>query len=126
METYSNIDEYIEAQEPDKRFALEKIRQIIRDTVPEAQEKISYSMPAFKFHWMLVGFAAAKNHYWFYPWDWSTIEKFKDELTGYKTSVWTIQFPIWETLPVELIKIIVEHRANENIIKESEKKKKRA
>lgn len=66
---------------------------------------------------MLVGFAAAKNHDGFYPWNGSTVEKFKDELKVYGTSPGAIRLPIEQPLRVALIKKIVKWRLKENLLK---------
>jgi uncharacterized protein YdhG (YjbR/CyaY superfamily) len=62
-----DIDAYIEMQPENVRGVLEKFRQTIRKAAPEAEEAISYQMPAFRFHGMLVYFAAWKTHIGFYP-----------------------------------------------------------
>ncbi len=68
MTKAKDIDEYLENLNEKDKAALEKLRQIIKSAAPEAIETISYGMPAFRFHGMLVGFAAWKAHYGFYPW----------------------------------------------------------
>jgi uncharacterized protein YdhG (YjbR/CyaY superfamily) len=110
-----DIDAYINLQPEDVRPALEKLRQTIKTAAPDAEEVISYRMPAFKYHGMLAGFAAAKNHYGFYPWNGRTVLEFKDELAGYETSKGAIRFPKDKPLPIALIKKIVKARMKENI-----------
>ena len=110
-----DIDTYIAQQPESMRVALEEIRQIIKSAVPTAEETISYAMPAFRYHGMLVGFAAAKNHYGFYPWTGRTVDQFKDDLAGFTTTKGAIHFPHDRPLPVALIKKIVKHRMKENI-----------
>ena len=100
---------------------LQKMREIIKSVAPDAEEVISYNMPAFKYHGMLVGFAAAKKHCGFYPWNGSTVKKFAEELKGYETSPGAIQFPYVKPLPVALIKKIVKSRIKENLDKEKNK-----
>lgn len=121
--TIKNIDSYILSQPASVQTGLQKLREIIKSVAPEAEETISYSMPAFKYHGMLVGFAAAKNHFGFYPWNGSTVEKFKAELTSFATSKGSIQLPMNKPLPVALIKKIVKDRMKENIAKEKAKMK---
>jgi len=70
-------------------------------------------MPGYKLDGMLVWFAAAKNHIGFYP-KANVLEVLKDELTGYKCSKGTVQFPLSAPLPVDLIKKIVQFRVEEN------------
>jgi uncharacterized protein YdhG (YjbR/CyaY superfamily) len=118
-----NIDEYISLQPEELVEGLEKLRQIIRSVAPDATEVISYHMPGFKYHGMLVGFAGWKKHYGFYPYNASTVNEFKEELKGYETSKGAIQFPVDKALPVALIKKIVKFRMKENIEKEKNKKK---
>jgi uncharacterized protein YdhG (YjbR/CyaY superfamily) len=77
-----DIDTYISMQPAESRPGLEKMRAIIRSAAPKAEEVISYGMPAFRYHGMLVGFADARNHYGFYPWTGRTVAQFKEELEG--------------------------------------------
>jgi uncharacterized protein YdhG (YjbR/CyaY superfamily) len=113
-----DIDAYLASQPKEVRIALEKLRQIIKSVVPEAEEMISYQMPAFKYHGMLVGFAGWKNHCGFYPWNSSTIKKFKNELKEFGTSKGAIRFTIEKPLPDALIKKMVASRIQENLSKE--------
>jgi uncharacterized protein YdhG (YjbR/CyaY superfamily) len=78
-----NIDEYIAQFPKDVQEILEKLRQTIRESAPDAEEAISYQMPTFKLKGNLVHFAAYKRHFGFYPAP-SAIEQFKDELSGYR------------------------------------------
>jgi uncharacterized protein YdhG (YjbR/CyaY superfamily) len=80
---------------------------------PRAEEVISYGMPGYKYHGMLVYFAAFKNHCSFFPGS-SRIIKMYDELKEYKTSKGSIQFTIDKPLPVSLVKKIVKARMREN------------
>jgi uncharacterized protein YdhG (YjbR/CyaY superfamily) len=89
---------------------------VIKAAAPEAEEKISYQMPAFAQNGILVYFAAHKNHIGFYPTS-SGIEKFKDELSAYENSKGAIRFPIDEPIPYELVKKIVAFRLQENLNK---------
>lgn len=112
-----DIDTYIAMQPENIQPALQKLRQTIIAAAPEAEEVISYGMPAFKWNGMLVGFAAAKNHFGFYPWNGSTVDQFKEELKAFETSKGAIRFPIDKLLPVALIKKIVKSRMKENLSK---------
>jgi len=120
---YESVDEYISVQEKEIQSVLNRIRNIIKKTVPSASETISYGMPAYKQHGILCYFAANKHHVGFYPTG-SPIEVFKDELISYKTSKGAIQFPYNEELPEDLIKKIIEYRVNEDELKYLNKKKK--
>jgi uncharacterized protein YdhG (YjbR/CyaY superfamily) len=119
------IDEYIAMQPESMHKRLEEVRQLIRNVAPEAEETISYNMPAFKFHGMLVGFAAWKQHCGFYPWNGHTVSEFAKQLEGFTTSSGAIQLPFNEKLPVALLKKIIKARIKENINKEKSTKKKK-
>jgi Uncharacterized conserved protein len=116
MNTFNNIDEYITASSPEVQQRLEQIRALIHSLAPNAQEVISYGMPAFKQKRVLVYFAAFKNHIGFYPTA-SGIEHFKAEFKNLKWSKGAIQFPINQPLPVDLISKIVEFRIKEDFLK---------
>lgn len=110
------IDEYISQFPPDVKAKLETLRSVIKESAPESNEKISYQMPTFVMNENLVHFAAYKNHIGFYPTP-SGIEKFKIELSAYKSSKGAVQFPIDDPLPLDLIKEIVKFRVAENIMR---------
>ena len=116
----SSIDEYISAFPKDIQGKLREMRAVIHETAPEAEEKISYQMPTFYLKGNLVHFAAFKNHIGFYPVP-TGIEKFKKELSAYKTSKGAVQFPLDQPLPVDLIRKIVKFRVAENVKKAEEK-----
>ena len=107
------IDEYIEKYPEEVQKKLRDIRKVIRESAPDAEEKISYGMPTFYLKGNLVHFAAYSGHIGFYPAP-SGIEAFKEELIGYKTSKGAIQFPLSQELPLELVRKIVEFRVGEN------------
>lgn len=117
----ATIDAYIALQPEAIRGRLEELRQLIRSEVPEAQETISYNMPAFKLQGMLVGFAAWKEHCGFYPWNGHTVADFAKELEGFTTSSGAIQLPYKDKLPVTLLKKIIRTRIKENVEKEKQK-----
>ena len=112
------IDDYISLQEKSKQAGLQKIRSIIKKVAPKATEGISYQMPVFKQNGNLVYFAAAKNHYGFYPTA-KPIEVFKAQLDakGYTYSKGAIQFPDDKPIPVKLIQEIVKFRIQDNEMK---------
>jgi uncharacterized protein YdhG (YjbR/CyaY superfamily) len=118
---FKSIDEYISSQPANLRPTLEKLRQTIRKAAPKAEEVISYQMPAFKYHGMLVYFAAFKNHFSFFPTS-SAITAFKEKLTSFELSKGTIKFPLDKPIPVKLVTEIVKFRAKENLEKISIKK----
>jgi uncharacterized protein YdhG (YjbR/CyaY superfamily) len=101
---------------------LRKLRNVIREAAPDAEEKISYQIPAFALHEDLVYFAAFKNHIGFYPTG-SGVAAFQEELSGYKTGRGSIQFPIDKPVPYELVRRIVKFRVAESLKKYEAKKK---
>ena len=113
-----DVDTYLALQPENVRIALEKMRQVIKATAPDAAEVISYGMPAYRYHGMLVYFAGFKNHYSLFPGNASMIAEMADELKGYKTSKGTIQFAPDKPMPVTLIKKIVKARMKENLNKQ--------
>jgi uncharacterized protein YdhG (YjbR/CyaY superfamily) len=110
---FKNVDEYIATFPENVQVILEEIRQVIKEAAPEAVEAISYQMPAFKQNGILVWFAAFKDHISLFP-KVSAIEAFKEKLSPYQTSKGTIQFPINQPIPFDLIKEIVRFRVKEN------------
>lgn len=120
----ANIDEYIQRFPANVQNILQKLRATIKKTAPAAEETISYQMPAFKYHGVLVYFAGHQNHIGFYPTS-SPMEVFKDRLTNYKTSKGAIQFPIDKAIPLTLVRDIVKFRIKENLEKENAKLKKK-
>jgi uncharacterized protein YdhG (YjbR/CyaY superfamily) len=112
--SFHSIDEYISGFPVEVQEILKTIRKLIRDIAPEAEEKISYQMPAFALNGILVYFAAFKNHIGFYPTS-SGIAAFEDELSDYKHAKGSLQFPLNKPIPYELIKRITEFRVAENI-----------
>lgn len=122
--TYGSIDEYISTFTPEIQAILQTLRQVIKESAPDAKEKISYQMPTFELHGNLVHFAAFKNHIGFYPTP-SGIEMFKEEVKPYHKSKGTLQFPIDQPLPYDLIRKIVKYRVASNLEKAASKSKKK-
>lgn len=122
--TFKNVDEYISGFPEETQKLLEQVRATIKKTVPEAEEIISYQMPAYKYHGVLVYFGGYKNHLGFYPTP-AGIENFKEELSKYKSSKGAVQFPLNEPMPLKLITKIVAFRAKENLMQEEMKIKKK-
>ena len=111
---FKSVNDYIATFPENVQCILESVRKAIREVAPEAEETISYQMPAFKLNGILVWYAAYKNHIGLYP-RVSVIEAFKDKLSRYKVSKGTIQFPLNETIPFDLIKEMVRFRVKENL-----------
>ncbi len=111
--SYTSIDEYIATFPAEVQKKLTQLRGLIREVVPDAREKISYQMPTFYLNGNLVYFAAFSKHIGFYPAP-SGMAEFSSELAKYKHGKGSVQFPLEEPLPIELIKRIVKYRVEEN------------
>lgn len=114
--TFKDIDHYIAFQTAEVQILLEQMRETIKKAAPKAEEVISYNMPAFKYHGMLVYFAAYKNHIGFYATPTGNSE-FKEKLSIYKQGKGSVQFPLSKPLPLDLITDIVSFRLKENLKK---------
>ncbi|MFL6562163.1 MAG: iron chaperone [Bacillus sp. (in: firmicutes)] len=113
---FISIDDYILQFPPEVQEILKTLRKVIRESAPDATEKISYQMPTFALHGNLVYFAAYKKHIGFYPTS-SGIAAFQQELSEYKGAKGSVQFPLDMPIPYELISKIVKFRVAENIKK---------
>ena len=107
------IDDYLATLSDDKRAALQKLRKDIHAAAPDAEECISYQVPAFRLNGrMLVWFGAGKNHCSFYPG--AVVEQFEDDLAKYETSKGTIRFSPDKPLPATLVRKLVKARIAAN------------
>lgn len=121
MKKFTTVNEYLQQVPPTVRAKLKILRTTIKKAVPGAQEVISYGMPAYKFHGMLVYFAAFKEHYSiFVP---RVLHLFKEELASYKTSKATLQLRYEKPVPVRLVTKLVKCAAKLNLEKAELKKK---
>jgi uncharacterized protein YdhG (YjbR/CyaY superfamily) len=118
-----NIDEYIAGFPPDIQAILEKVRTTIREAAPNAEETISYQMPAFKQHGNLVYFAAFKKHIGLFP-PVTGDEALRDEVAVYAGPKGNLQFPLSEPIPYALIGKIVKVRVREDLERAAAKAKK--
>lgn len=117
MEKVSSYQEYLVQFPAETQNILNQIRDIIRIAAPEAVESISYGMPAFKtFKKPLVYFAGYEKHIGLYATP-SGHHEFSEELSKYKQGKGSVQFPLDQPMPFDLIKRIVEFRVEENRIK---------
>jgi uncharacterized protein YdhG (YjbR/CyaY superfamily) len=116
--TANSIDEYIADFPLETQKALQEVRALIRASAPDAIETISYAIPTFDLHGHLVHFAGYEKHVGFYPTG-SGVEAFKEELKPYKSGKGSVQFPLGQPLPTDLIRRIVELRVQENTGKAS-------
>ena len=119
------IDDYIAQFPRDIQEKLQKLRKTIGESAPQATEAISYQIPTFKLNGNLVHFAAFKDHISFFPTS-SGVAAFEKELSRYKISKGTIQFPLDTPIPLDLVRRIVKFRVQENLgkIPRSPRKKK--
>ena len=110
MEDYSNIDQYIANFPESTQEILQRIRKLVRDLAPEAEETIGYAIPTFKLNGKnLVHFGAYEKHIGFYPTP-PVLEAFKDKLKGYEGAKGSVQFPLDQEIPYGLIREMVEYR----------------
>ncbi len=110
-----DVDRYIDhIADTDKRIALIRLRAVIRQAAPKAEEKISYGMIAYFHDGMLVGFAAFKGHCGFYIMSPSTTKRFATKLKGFSTAAATVRFTPERPIPAALVKAIVKARMREN------------
>jgi uncharacterized protein YdhG (YjbR/CyaY superfamily) len=102
------IDQYVDALEEPKRSTLALLRQRILDVIPEAEQGISYGVPAFKVRGKTIaGFAAFKNHLSYLPHSGSVFPQLKEELEGYSTSSGALRFDIGHALPAPLVEKLI-------------------
>ena len=110
----TSVDDYIASQPTESQAILERVRKIIHQAVPGAEEVISYKMPTYKLHGTpVIHFAAWKQHYSLYAATKPVIAAFKDELAAYEIYKGTIRFPLSQPVPVKLIGRIAKFRAKE-------------
>lgn len=116
MKSANTIDEYIAMYPEHVQSLLQEMRQRIKKIVPEAKEAIKYGLPTFILNGNLVHFGAYEHHIGFYPAP-SGIEEFKKELAMYQTGKGTLQFPIDQPIPYDLVTRVVQFRVEENLKK---------
>jgi uncharacterized protein YdhG (YjbR/CyaY superfamily) len=121
MKTFANVDEYIREFEGEAKERLTATRKLILETAPQAEESISYGMPAYKVNGKpLVYFGGFKSHIGFYATP-TGHKAFEKELSKYKQGKGSVQFPLDEPLPAKLITEIVLFRLAENQAKYGKK-----
>jgi len=119
-----DIDEYIARFPADVQVILEQVRTTIRTAAPEAKETISYQMPAFKLHGILVYFAGWKTHIGLYP-PVSGGKALEKAVARYSGPKGNLQFPLDEPIPYDLIERVVRLRVKQDLAKAAAKRKKR-
>ena len=108
------VDEYLARLPKDARDALGQLRKTIKSAAPKAVEVISYLIPVYKYGGRpLVGFAAYKKHYGFYLMSFAVMKAHDAEVKSYRSSKFTLQFPVEEPIPVALVKKLVKARVAE-------------
>jgi len=119
---FTNVDEYLAYQPEHLRDKLDFLRQTILSTIPDAEEIISYQMPAYRYHGMIAYFGVATHHYALYisP---QLLDEFRDRLAAYRMTKSAIHFPHDERIPVELVKEIILHAFRKNVEKAELKKR---
>lgn len=115
------VDEYLAGLSDGQRAALERLRRTIRAAAPNAEECISYQLPAFRLNGMLVAFGATSNHCAFYPMSSSNVEAHRAELKDYETSKGTIRFQPDKPLPAALVRKLVKARIAENEVRKEKR-----
>jgi uncharacterized protein YdhG (YjbR/CyaY superfamily) len=114
MRNVKDVDEYIFLAPKEVQERLRELRAAIKDSVPEAEERISYSMPYYAYKGRLVYFAYAKKHIGIYAIFEPVRAEYRSELKGYEMSKGAIRFPLDEKLPLDLIKKMVKLQAKKN------------
>ena len=108
------IDDYLAKLDEPKRSTLEQVRRTILSIIPNAEQGISYAMPAFRLNGKVVaGFAAFKNHLSYLPHSGSVLAELADDVAGYVTSKGALQFAIDKPLPKTLVKKLIAVRLRE-------------
>ena len=120
-----DVDGYLAALPSDRRAALGRLRRIIRSEAPGAAEVISYHMPIFKHHGMLVGFASFKEHMTLFVMSTRTMKAHREALKDHETTAGGIHFTSAKPLPVALVRRLVKERVRENEERGQKRRKKR-
>jgi len=110
-----NVDEYIASSEPESHLTLMEIREIVKSTIPDAQEGISWGVPFYKYHGLLAGYSVFKNHVSF-GLAFALSDEIRKELgeKGYTTGSKTVQIKFSQKVPVAEIKQILKTKAKMN------------
>lgn len=117
----TTIEEFLASQSPERRRAIERLRAIIRQEAPQAEEKISYHQPTYMLHGWFISLGAAKNHLSFHPMDNTTVARHAEALKDFKTLPGTIRFTPEQPIPEALVRQILRERLAENLRRKAEK-----
>jgi uncharacterized protein YdhG (YjbR/CyaY superfamily) len=108
------VTAYLEGIDEPKRSTLETLRRTILEIVPDAEQAISYRVPAFRLNGRTIaGFAAFKNHLSYLPFSGSVLPQLADDLEGYTMTKSALHFPIDRPLPAALVRKLIEKRIGE-------------
>jgi len=111
----TSIDDYLGGLgDADKRMALQQLREMILELVPDAEECISYGLPAFRKGKVFAGFAAAKSHCSYYPFSGRVVSDLAAELASYSTTQGAIHFIPEAPLPESLVRKLIQSRMSED------------
>ena len=106
--TQAEIDHYLEILDEPKRSTLRELRESILSVIPEADQGLSYNIPAFRLNGKVVaGFAAFKSHLSYLPFSGFVFPELRDDLRDYRTSTGALQFPIDQPLPRSLVEKLI-------------------
>ena len=112
--TSSGIDDYLAGVDEPKRATLQALRGTIRELLPDAEETISYGMPAYKVNGVTVaGFAAFKNHLSYLPHSGSVIDKVPEAVAAYDGTKGSLHFPVDQPLPRDLVRELLKVRLDQ-------------
>jgi uncharacterized protein YdhG (YjbR/CyaY superfamily) len=110
-----DVDRYLQGIEEPKRSTLQALRRTILEILPEAEQVISYRVPAFRVSGETVaGFAAFRNHLSYLPFSGSVLPQLADELGGYTMTKSALHFPVDRPLPKTLVKKLIAVRLGNN------------
>ncbi|RFZ82688.1 hypothetical protein DYU05_10935 [Mucilaginibacter terrenus] len=108
-----DVKDYFLSYPEATQHAMNQVKAVIYKVVPEAEESISYGIPTYKYRGLLAHFGGYDKHIGFYPGA-KAIEVFKDEISGYKNAKGSVQFPLDQPMPLDLIERMVRFRLEEN------------
>lgn len=112
--TKRQIDLYLAKVPEPQRGTLKELRTLIRASLPEAEECLSYNMPAYKVNGQVIaGFASAKNHCSYYPFSGATLTTLSADVSTYVTTKGSLHFAIDKCIPASLVKKLIKTRLNE-------------
>lgn len=123
MPIAKDIDSFIADFPLETQNLLQQVRETIKKAAPEAQETINYGIPTFKLNGNLVHFSGYRYHIGFYPGA-AGIKVFEKEISKYKSAKGSVQFPLNQPIPFDLITRITKFRVQQNLEKAQTKKKK--